>query len=445
MTRWDEQDHPRDPKGQFATKGPAGESGVVLSPERLPGLVVLPGKLSATLEDLHRAGLRPMLVGGAVRDALLGVSSPKDLDFEVYGGDQAQLEQVLSRHGRPSEVGAQFSVTTMRIGATSVDFSLPRRENKTGSRHKDFEVVADGGMGFAEASARRDFTINSMMWDPDTGELVDPHGGRPDLDSGVLRHVSDAFDEDPLRVLRGAQFAARYDMGLDPGTRERCRSLADQYQYLSDERVRGEFGKLASRGIRPSAGLAVLTETEWHERFPGRAGLDREGIGDDADRITRLGEGADRRLLLGALLAERMDSDTAHRFLSRTVEGARPQSMAFGLSRREVLPETAAQARHQAHGAIPIRVRAHAEMVFGNPAAGRSLRVAEEAGVADFPQKDLLAGADVMALTQRRPGPWMGQVLREARQAQADGLFGDGPEAKSRAVEWLSGRVAEES
>ncbi len=172
---------------------------------------ILPPKLLAMLRNTP--GLeRSYLVGGCVRDWLLGVPV-HDFDIEVYGVDYPDLVRLLSRYGRADWVGKSFGVVKLTHASGAVwDFSVPRRDSKRGPGHKGFDVEFDPELSPLEASARRDFTINSMLWDARSGELMDPHGGRLDLEARILRHTSAAFPEDPLRVLRGMQFAGRFGL-----------------------------------------------------------------------------------------------------------------------------------------------------------------------------------------------------------------------------------------
>jgi tRNA nucleotidyltransferase (CCA-adding enzyme) len=220
------------------------------------------------LAAIKGAGGRPMLVGGWVRDAILGTPS-KDVDIEVYGlADPDALAAALAGAGAVTEAGKSFGVFKVRAGDAEVDVSLPRRESKTGAGHRGFAVIPDGGIGFAEAASRRDFTVNSVMADPVTGEIVDHHGGMEDLSAGVLRHTSDAFADDPLRVLRGVQFAARFGFTMAPETVILCRRLLTSYPELSRERVWGEWEKIGTRGTRISRAQAVLADTWWWMEYP---------------------------------------------------------------------------------------------------------------------------------------------------------------------------------
>ena len=134
-------------------------------------------------------------------------------------------------------------------------------------------VAPEPGLGDAEAAARRDFTLNAIAYDPFADAIIDPHGGREDLARGLLRHTSPAFTEDPLRVLRGFQLAARFDLSLAPETAAVCRAIAPAYAELPVERIWGEWEKWAAKSLRPSRGLAVLEETGWLAHFPEIAAL----------------------------------------------------------------------------------------------------------------------------------------------------------------------------
>jgi tRNA nucleotidyltransferase (CCA-adding enzyme) len=233
---------------------------------------ILPPALLALLRSTPELG-RSYLVGGCVRDWLLGVPV-LDVDIEVYGVAYPELVRVLSRHGRADWVGKAFGVVKLTHPSGAVwDFSVPRRDSKRGPGHKGFDIEFDPDLGPSEASARRDFTINSMLWDPRTGELIDPHGGQADLRAGLLRHTSQAFPEDPLRVLRGMQFAGRFGLHAVPETLTLCRSIAGAYGELAVERVREEWLKWATRSVRPSMGLAFLKDSGWLEALPELAAI----------------------------------------------------------------------------------------------------------------------------------------------------------------------------
>lgn len=221
----------------------------------------LPPGLARLLAALREAGGRPYLVGGAVRDALQGLPL-EDWDVEVFALPAERLESVLAAHGRVDAVGQAFRVYKLS-GVEGVrgalDVSLPRRDSKVGPGHRGIAVSGDPSLPIAEAARRRDFTVNALMLEPATGELVDSWGGRRDLEARVLRAVDPAtFGDDPLRALRGVQFAARFELEPDPATAALCSSMP--LGELPAERVWGEIEKLLLKARRPSLGLALVEQ-----------------------------------------------------------------------------------------------------------------------------------------------------------------------------------------
>jgi tRNA nucleotidyltransferase (CCA-adding enzyme) len=235
----------------------------------------LPREITWAIREMRTIGGRPLLVGGCIRDAILGLPS-KDIDIEVHGDvDIEELAEVLSAVGTVTEAGRSFGVLKVRAGGVDLDVSLPRRDSKTGSGHRGFSITTDASLTLAEASARRDFTINSIMLDPVTGEVIDCHGGLADLEAGIIRHTSDAFADDPLRVLRGVQFAARFGFTMAPETVELCQSLLGtaEARSLSLERIWGEWEKIGTRGVHINAALDVLGQTCWVNGYPALANM----------------------------------------------------------------------------------------------------------------------------------------------------------------------------
>lgn len=265
------QPQPRDTGGRFASKNGQKPEVFLMDEQRYePDLVPLSDTAQQILAACREAGGRPLIVGGSVRDALRGnqAGAGHDIDIEVHGVDKlSALAPYLQAVGNVSEVGASFGVLKVTAGSEEYDVAVPRRESRTGSGHRGFEVVVDPTLSIDDALARRDFTMNAIAWEPETGEIIDPFGGADDLENRVLRHTSDAFADDPLRVLRGVQMAARFDMVMHPETVEMCASISDRFPELSVERVYGELNKLALSN-KPSAGLRVLKDTGWVRHFP---------------------------------------------------------------------------------------------------------------------------------------------------------------------------------
>lgn len=213
----------------------------------------IPEKVLALARAVGASGGRALMVGGCVRDVLMGIA-PKDWDVEVYGVEPADLRKLLESFGRINVVGESFTV--YKIGS-HLDVSLPRRERKTGRGHRGFIVEGDPSMSIEEAARRRDFTINAILEDPLTGEILDPFGGRADIHNKILRAVSrETFAEDSLRVLRAAQFAARFEFDIEPETVTLCRAI--ELTDLPHERIWGEMEKLLLHARRPSIGLKWL-------------------------------------------------------------------------------------------------------------------------------------------------------------------------------------------
>ena len=223
------------------------------------------------LAAIQAAGGRALIVGGAVRDALMGADGKdfdQEFDIEVYGLAIDQLSDLLAGFGRVDAVGRSFGILKLRTPAGhTLDISLPRRESKIGAGHRGFLAAPDPTMTPREAAARRDFTWNALAVTPE-GELLDYFGGAADLNAGIIRHTTAAFAEDPLRVLRAMQFAARFDMRLAPETAALCRTLLPEASTLATERIWGEWQKWALRGRKPAAGMRVLVETGWMSLYP---------------------------------------------------------------------------------------------------------------------------------------------------------------------------------
>ncbi len=208
---------------------------------------------------------RALLVGGFVRDLLLDLS-PTDADLEVYGVEADTLKKILTElfPRRVNLVGRSFGVFKIALGdGFELDVALPRRESKTGTGHKDFRVEGDPNLSFEEAARRRDFTVNTILLDPITGELIDPWHGLNDLEKNILRMVDqDHFGEDPLRVYRAVQFAARFELTLESNTFVMLRTMVErgELEHLPKERVTEEWRKLLLKAKKPSIGLTLLRE-----------------------------------------------------------------------------------------------------------------------------------------------------------------------------------------
>jgi len=205
-------------------------------------------------DAVRAAGGRGLVVGGYVRDRLVGIDA-KDLDIEVFGIPAERLQQVIAPFGHVQAVGQSFPV----FKVATIDVSLPRRESKAGRGHKGFTVHGDPMLSFEEAARRRDFTMNAIGWDPLTDEYLDPFGGHADLQSRRLRVVDPrTFGDDSLRVLRAVQLAARFSLEVDAETRHLLGGIP--LDDLPGERIWGEIEKLLLQASKPSTGFALALD-----------------------------------------------------------------------------------------------------------------------------------------------------------------------------------------
>jgi len=232
--------------------------------QRMVWLVPPPVREVAT--SILDAGGRVMVVGGAVIDMIKGNTSQSDWDVEVFDLSMDELSDLLSPLN-PTVCGKSFGVLRVSHMGFEIDLSLPRRDNSIGVGHKDFSVQTDEHMDVNEAASRRDFTINSMSFDLDKLCLVDPFGGRADLENGVIRMTSPStFKDDPLRVLRAMQLVARKGEVVHLDTIKAARGM--DFHSLPKERVMGEWEKLMLKADRPSLGLDFLLHCGWLNHFP---------------------------------------------------------------------------------------------------------------------------------------------------------------------------------
>ncbi|MDO8504269.1 MAG: HD domain-containing protein [Candidatus Liptonbacteria bacterium] len=203
---------------------------------------------------------RALLVGGFVRDALLG-KHPKDADMEVYGVSVERLESILDQlfGDKVTKAGKAFKVFKVNI-APGIDFdvSIPRRDSKTGKKQNEFETEGNPSMSIEAAAKRRDFTFNSMAADILSGEVYDPYAGIKDLENKILRITDEKqFQEDPLRVYRAVQFISRMECAAEPKTFSLLKEMVKRgdLDYLPKERITEELKKLFLKSEKPSLGL----------------------------------------------------------------------------------------------------------------------------------------------------------------------------------------------
>ena len=418
---------------------------------------IVPKNVIPVIEAIRNRGGRPFVVGGAVRDTLLGRSvTTKDLDFEIYHLTLDSLIAVLSAFGRTDVVGRSFGVIKLWLkGLGEIDFSLPRRESKSGAGHRGFIVAPDPAMSPEEACARRDFTLNAILLDPFDSEIFDYNDGIKDLKNKILRHTSHQFVEDPLRPLRAVQLAARFGFSMHADTASLCATMVEEARTLAKERVFGEWQKWAVQGTRPSAGLRILAESGWGAVFPELApGLnDRAGsLETRVDRARRIADRdmldpTDTTVLLVAALCRDMDLAAGAAFAARI--GLPPKihkrvtllcTEARGLEPNRGFGEasTLRVAERLAPETVAMLCRLLEAEDSLEAVAARLLRIAAALGVDRGPPSPLILGRDLAALGVP-PGPTMGALLKAAFEAQLSGAFN----TKEDAVRWITARISD--
>jgi tRNA nucleotidyltransferase (CCA-adding enzyme) len=438
--------------------------------------------------SVREAGGRALIVGGWVRDRLLGHAS-KDIDLEVFGVAPEALRRLLEAHGRVEAVGESFRV--YKVGG--IDVALPRRESKVGHGHRGFEVHGDPDMSIEEASRRRDFTVNAIAWDPLTDEYLDPWNGRGDLAQGVLRAVDPiTFGDDSLRVLRALQFAARFGFALDPDTAALCRRIP--LNDLPAERIWGEIEKLLSASA-PSIGFALARdlgvidqlfpelaalvecpqEPEWHPE--GDVWVHTLLVIDQArTRVDDLGRAERLTVMLGAVCHDLgkpattafMDGrirSPGHEeagvaptlsFLDRlkvqTLDGYDARTQIVGIVAHHLTPGMWYKVRHEVGDGAFRRLAQKVDLellarVAKSDCLGRTgpfdctamdwfVERARSLGVQHRPPPPLLLGRHLLALGLK-PGPRIGEILKQVYERQLDGEITSLEEATDAAKKML--------
>ncbi len=452
--------------------------------------------MSEGLDLAHRvaravrdAGGRALIVGGWVRDDLLGTAAERgerqDIDVEVFGLPADRLQAVLAGLGQVNSVGASFAV--FKLGP--LDVSLPRTESKAGRGHRGFVVTGDPNLPLEEAARRRDFTVNAIAWDPLREEHLDPHGGRDDLRRKRLRMVDPAtFGDDSLRVLRAVQLAARLEFEVDEPTRMVCRAIA--LDDLPAERVWGEMEKLLLLAGRPSLGFGLARELGVVERlFPELAALidcpqepewHPEGdvwihtllvIDEAARRLAALPRPQQLAVMLGAvchdfgkpattayidgrirsLNHEEMGVPPATAFLDRlnvhTFDGYDVRGQVLGLVAHHLKPGMWRAAPKVGDGAfrrlarkVDLELLARLATADCKGRTGRFdcsamewfLDRARALGVEHAPPAPILMGRHLLALGVP-PGPGVGAILKQVYERQLDGAISTLEEATAAA------------
>lgn len=228
-------------------------------------------------KEVNEIGGTAYFVGGCVRDSILGIPN-KDIDIEIHNVTPYILKNILKGLGNVQSrtVGNNFGI--YNIDGYDLDIALPRKETAIGKGHNDFRIDVDAYLPLKDSARRRDFTINALMENVLTGEIKDYFGGLDDLHNGIIRHIDDkTFTEDPLRVLRACQFAARFNFEIASETINLCKTM--DLSTLPKERIAGELTKVLLKAKKPSLFFNSLYEcgqTEWFKEVYALKGIEQD-------------------------------------------------------------------------------------------------------------------------------------------------------------------------
>ena len=416
----------------------------------------LPNRLLKIAGDIRDAGGRAYLVGGWVRDALLGKAC-RDYDIEVYDMAQDALVPILSKYGRTNLVGKAFGVIHLAMKGLSLDFSFPRTESKVGYGHRGFVVHTDEKLSFREAALRRDFTINAMGMELPELTLCDPYNGIGDLKTHTLRHVGPAFAEDSLRILRGVQFASRFECVLAPETIELCRTLS--LDDLSVERLFEEFKKWLLKPGKPSLGLRAFLDIKLDDYFSEIRPFEGswESLGGILDNMAELrdcsglSDAQAMEFAFAALLCG--SAETSLKFLERITNEVHLLKVVPSLleSLRTLDPAIADDIPALRRLAVKLgglkllcllvkctsRASCACENTEGADFANALWKVASEYGLLESAPQPYLTGKMLLDLGLK-PGKQMGEMIKASFELQLDGKITNAEET----VEWARAAIS---
>lgn len=400
-----------------------------------PHEIELQKGVESVLSSLIEIG-NPLIVGGAVRDSFEGHEN-KDIDIEVHGTTVDKLTEHLKKNGYTvDEVGKQFGVLKVykKGEVNDLDVSVPRKENRVGAGHRNFEIEMDETMTIQEAAERRDFTFNAVMYDHQRKVIVDPSGGKQDFENRIMKHVSEKFAEDPLRVLRGFQFAGRFEMEIDPDTAEMCRKLLPEYKHLSTERVQEEWEKFYTKSKNPSKGLNVLKETGWDETEKGlKEVLSNHEVESALQKLPEQ-EHKNKVIFGAATIVRKMNNEDAENFLKKSVVGVKEQALAktFRNFKKDEAESTYGRkklARELARTGFTFNDFGKLSKMWDDSEGVKIAEKASAEGISTNPEPELVMGRDVMEMSNKKPGPWMGELLTKVLDKQYRGEFRNREEA----------------
>ena len=405
-------------------------------------MIDYPDILNIIFDKLKSRGIRPIIVGGYIRDYLAGIES-KDIDVEIYGiSSFAELQNILKEFGSVNIVGKSFGVCKLYFGEYDLDFSFPRRDNKVKPGHRGFDVEIDTALDFKGAALRRDFTINSVGYDVIDKKVLDPFGGLDDFNNKRLNAVDlKSFKEDPLRVLRAVQFAARFDLEIDDDLFSVCKNMVKKglLDELPKERVFEEIKKLLLYAKRPSRGFELLRE------FGSDLYTENISVLDEIAKQRSANKQTDLVLMLAALCYN-FSQKEAQNFIQRVTDEKEILKRSLLLiekhSEIDNIYENGLDDYKLYRLAADVKIDEllvlSSSIYFAKNGsktykAGEEIKKrARELNILNKKLPPLLAGRDILELGLE-PSPLFSDILNNAYEAQMYGEFSD----RANAILWL--------
>ena len=413
-------------------------------------MIDYPNKLNIIFDKLDKYSIKPIIVGGYIRDKLLNLDS-KDIDIELYGIDSLQeLETILEEFGEVNSVGKSFGVCKLQFEELDIDFSLPRTDNKVSEGHRGFKITTDSSLDFKTASSRRDFRVNSMGYDVKEKKLLDPFSGRVDIQNHILQAVDILkFDEDPLRVLRAVQFTSRFNFVLSRELFLKCKDMIHNgvLDELPKERIFVEIQKLLLKSPKPSQGLSLLKELGGFTYFQELAILSETKFSRLLERVDFLAkqkiENQNRKLALFlTLISSDMSEEKSLTFLGSLTDKKELLSEVISMHKKQTL--ILKNIKDYDLYRLAMFVNIESFMYFYEALhLGKEIQTinrlrdrAKELNIFHHKAEALLQGRDLIALGLK-PSTEFSKLLNEAYEAQMHSLFTSHKEA----LLWLKKRV----
>jgi len=399
-------------------------------------MIDYPQTLEPIFTKLQEHNIRPIIVGGFVRDALLHQNS-HDIDIELYNiASLHEVESLLAPFGSLNSVGKSFGVVKLLYKGLDLDFSLPRQDSKQASGHKGFVITIDNTLSFKEAARRRDFTMNAIGFDVKSKKILDPYRGKIDLHRRILRAVDlRTFGEDPLRVLRVAVFASRFECRVEAHLYKLCKKMVALgiLQELPKERIFAEITKIFLRSNKPSIALQLFEKMGAFTFFAELKTL----TNDQKKTLYAALDRAPKDLIIRlALLCSFFTNNQTLSFLKRVTEDKKLTNTVIALTTQSFdldnysdydLYKLATQCDLRSYinylKALNPKKKASIE--------GLTMQI-EQLGLFKAPLKPLLGGKDLIK-AGLKPSKAFQTILQEAYEKQMRGVLA----TKEDALEWL--------